>query len=70
MNVGKGSRQNRSVTLGKGLALRVGRVGPQRLKFNAESYFGNTLCETSYKTVPLVIINQLRTGADKGNLTV
>jgi hypothetical protein len=25
--VGKGSRQNRSVTLGKGLALRVGLVG-------------------------------------------
>ena len=26
--VGKGSRQNRSVTLGKGLALRVGYRGP------------------------------------------
>ena len=26
-NVGKGSRQNRSVTLGKGLALRVCRAG-------------------------------------------
>ena len=29
-NVGKGSRQNRSVTSGKGLALRVGPVGPLR----------------------------------------
>ena len=27
--VGKGSRQNRSVTLGKGLALRVGCKGPR-----------------------------------------
>ena len=29
-NVGKGSRQNRSVTSGKGLALRVGSVGLRR----------------------------------------
>ena len=27
-NVDKGSRQSRSITLGKGLALRVGCIGP------------------------------------------
>jgi hypothetical protein len=77
-NVGKGSRQNRSVTLGKGLDLRV---APGGLLSEFDAGGG-----TAVQTVVLLVVwgiwedvlqlpprkntSHVRTGADKGNPTV
>jgi hypothetical protein len=82
--VDKGSRQNRSVTSGKGLALRVGPRGLGNegvtcglwLRIFTEARLG-TLASRGpedalylYLAFPSAWNNQLRTGADKGNPTV
>ncbi|GJW51176.1 hypothetical protein Tco_0092527 [Tanacetum coccineum] len=81
---GKGSRQNGSVTSGKGLALRVGYGGPsfepvscrrtartahtarvgRRVPARGRTENG------SFGGLPRASNNQLRTGTDKGNLSV
>ena len=83
-NVGKGSRQNRSVTSGKGLALRVGSVG-LRLEASGSNLdwlgplgalvgLGRNYSwigpAMPARAVRQAINNQLRTGTDKGNPTV
>ena len=83
-NVGKGSRQNRSVTSGKGLALRVGSVG-LRLEASGSNLdwlrplgalvgLGRNYSWIGpamlARAVRQAINNQLRTGTDKGNPTV
>ena len=83
-NVGKGSRQNRSVTSGKGLALRVGSVG-LRLEASGSNldWLGPLGALVGLgrnyswigpamlaRAVRQAINNQLRTGTDKGNPTV
>ena len=71
-NVDKGSRQNRSVTSGKGLALRIEWLSPFERRIG-EAIGGfirlgrrlnSDICDDSTAN------NQLRTEADKGNLTV
>ena len=71
-NVDKGSRQNRSVTSGKGLALRIECLSP------FEIWIGEAMVEFIRPGRRLkkddcddfTANNQLRTEADKGNLTV
>ena len=71
-NVDKGSRQNRSVTSGKGLALRIEYLSPfERRIGEAIGGFvrlGRRL--NSDACDDFTANNQLRTEADKGNLTV
>ncbi|GJY56282.1 hypothetical protein Tco_0455397, partial [Tanacetum coccineum] len=80
----KGSRQNGSVTSGKGLALRAGYEGPSfepvgcrrtaraahatraRHRVPVRGRTGNG----SFGGLPRASNNQLRTGTDKGNLSV
>ncbi|KAJ2848156.1 hypothetical protein IWW36_003466, partial [Coemansia brasiliensis] len=95
-NVGKGSRQNGSVTLGYGLALRDGRAGPAAfcwagpgcgvcLLRGASALGGRARSAASLHCLRAVGVAagsnprglsqlsvniQLRTGTDKGNLTV
>ena len=85
-NVGKGSRQNRSVTSGKGLALRVGSVGlgleasgpipdwPWLSLGWAMVGLGRNCSWIGpallARAIRQAINNQLRTGTDKGNPTV
>ena len=75
-NVVKGSRQNGSVTSGKGLALRVGPLGVSVLQLrllggtasrDADPPGGPSSRVTENTTA---MNNRLRTGADKGNPTV
>ena len=79
-NVDKGSRQNRSVTSGKGLALRVGYIGPW-LEATGPGWdclgqprrtWPGPVCGWPWlpSGVRCTLNNQLRTGTDKGNLTV
>ena len=79
--VGKGSRQNRSVTSGKGLALRVGYRGPcsdaraeqkllDALGWIVDSCMARAAGQGVPSGFPCAVNNQLRTGADKGNPTV
>ena len=77
MKVAEGSRQNGSVTLGKGMALRVGHRGPYR-RFCVERmlpFTGWTPARQRSKArilfeFPCVWNNYLRTEAIKGNPTV
>ena len=72
--VGKGSRQNRSVTSGKGLALRVGYEGVGFRDDGGYVRSGNgpngRPLSSRDQQYPCTYNNQLRTGADKGNPTV
>ena len=81
LNDGKGSRQNRSVTSGKGLALRVGYRGPcsdaraeqkllDALGWIVDSCMARAAGQGVPSGFPCAVNNQLRTGADKGNPTV
>ena len=81
MNLDKGSRQNRSVTSGKGLALRV---GPRGLCTNVATARGDCFrklqtlqavlrrggVQVFWGSFPSAVNNQLRTGVDKEHLTV
>ncbi|KAI3680181.1 hypothetical protein L2E82_50566 [Cichorium intybus] len=81
---GKGSRQNGSVTSGKGLALRAGHGGPSpepvgcRRTARAASAAragrrvpaGGRTGNGSFGGLPRASNSQLRTGTDKGNPTV
>ncbi|KAI3663336.1 hypothetical protein L6452_46059 [Arctium lappa] len=83
-NVGKGSRQNGSVTSGKGLALRAGHGGPSpepvgcRRTARAASAaragrrvpVGGRIGNGLFGGLPRASNSQLRTGTDKGNPTV
>ena len=71
-NVDKGSRQNRSVTSGKGLALRIEYLSPFERRIG-EAIGG--FVRLGRRLIPdacddFTANNQLRTEADKGNLTV
>lgn len=80
--VGKGSRQTRSVTSGKGLALRVGYRSPcsdvraeqkllDALGWIVDSRMARIAGQgTPFRGFSCALNNQLRTGADKGNPTV
>ncbi|PHT96758.1 hypothetical protein BC332_34321 [Capsicum chinense] len=82
--VGKGSRQNGSVCLGKGLALRAGHGGaspePVGCRWTARSDpaaragrrvpAGGRTGNGSFGGLPRASNSQLRTGTDKGNPTV
>ena len=71
-NVDKGSRQNRSVTSGKGLALRIEYLSPfERRIEEAHDGFGRCGRRLNPDRCDDYTANdQLRTEADKGNLTV
>ncbi|PHT26582.1 Regulator of rDNA transcription protein 15 [Capsicum baccatum] len=83
-NVGKGSRQNGSVSLGKGLALRAGHGGPSPepvgCRWTARASpatragrrvpAGGRTWNGSFGALPRASNSQLRTGTDKGSLTV
>ncbi|TYH38757.1 hypothetical protein ES332_D12G132000v1 [Gossypium tomentosum] len=80
----KGSRQNGSVTSGKGLALRAGNGGPspepvgcRRTALAAPAARTGRHVPTEGRTgndslggLPRATNSRLRTGTDKGNLTV
>ena len=79
--VGKGSRQNRSVTLGKGLALGVGHKGlcfdiraEQELLNTSRWIVDRGMVRFARQRIlsgfPYAVNSQLRTGADNGNPTV
>ena len=71
-NVDKGSRQNRSVTSGKGLALRIEYLSPFERRIGeamgGSARPGRRL--NSDDCDDFTANDQLRTEADKGNLTV
>ena len=71
-NVDKGIRQNRSVTSGKGLALRTGWICDLRLlRKRARQGCKSRMNSSPEETLEAATINsQLRTEADKGNPTV
>ncbi|WZZ15382.1 hypothetical protein YC2023_108471 [Brassica napus] len=77
-NVGKGSRQNGSVTSGKGLALRAGLGGPSSEPVDSANVAiadrlvsaGGRTGNGSFGSFPRASNSQLRTGTDKGNPTV
>ncbi|KAL2224337.1 UNVERIFIED_CONTAM: hypothetical protein Sindi_2993700 [Sesamum indicum] len=77
-NVGKGSRQNGSVTSGKGLALRAGHGGPSSEPVGAllscspraRRGGGGRTGNGSPRGLPRASNSRLRTGTDKGNPTV
>ena len=71
-NVDKGSRQNRSVTSGKGLALRIEYLSPFERRIE-EAHDGFACCGRRLnpdRCDDYTANDQLRTEADKGNLTV
>ncbi|KAK8475183.1 hypothetical protein V6N13_034444 [Hibiscus sabdariffa] len=83
-NVGKGSRQNGSVTSGKGLALRAGHGGPSpepvgcrrtaraapAARAGRRVPAGGRTGNGSFGGLPRATNSRLRTGTDKGNPTV
>ena len=71
-NVDKGSRQNRSVTSGKGLALRIEQGSPCERRIE-EAVMESLCCRRRLNSDICdnpAANDQLRTEADKGNLTV
>ncbi len=71
-NVDKGSRQNRSVTSGKGLALRIEQGSPCERRIE-EAMMESLCCRRRLNSDICdnpAANDQLRTEADKGNLTV
>ena len=71
-NVDKGSRQNRSVTSGKGLALRIEYLSPFERRIE-DAYDEFVRCSRRLnpdRCDDYTANDQLRTEADKGNLTV
>ncbi|WZY94042.1 LOW QUALITY PROTEIN: hypothetical protein YC2023_066371 [Brassica napus] len=77
-NVGKGSRQNGSVTSGKGLALRARLGCPSSEPIDSANVVrvdrlvpaGGRIGNGSFRIFPRASNSQLRTGTDKGNPTV